>query len=113
MLYRHADSDLQRLEEDPDFTAGLAENLVKAFRKRMDVIRDAPNENVIRAFKSYRFEKLKGDRRHHYFRSRLNDQFRLILEIEKGDRGNVLVIIGIEDYHGRGAAHAGDETTRR
>src|SRR3954451_13289783 len=98
MLYRHADSDLQRLEEDPDFNAGLAETLVKAFRKRMDVIREAPNENVIRAFKSYRFEKLKGDRRHQHS-IRLNDQFRLILEIEKGDRGNVLVIIGIEDYH--------------
>ena len=98
MLYRHADTDLKRLEEDPDFNAGLAENLVKAFRKRMDVIRNAPNENVIRAFKSYRFEKLKGDRRHQHS-IRLNDQFRLILEIEKGDRGNVLVIIGIEDYH--------------
>ena len=71
-------------------------NLVKAFRKRMDVIRNAPNENVIRAFKSCRFEKLKGDRRHQHS-IRLNDQFRLILEIEKGDRGNVLVIIGIED----------------
>jgi proteic killer suppression protein len=98
MLYRHADADLKRLEEDPDFNAGLAENLVKTFRKRMDVIRDAPNENVIRAFKSYRFEKLKGDRKHQHS-IRLNDQFRLIVEIEKGDRGNVLVIIGIEDYH--------------
>ncbi len=30
---------------------------------------------------------------------RLNDQFRLIFEIERGDQGNTIVVFGIEDYH--------------
>ncbi len=30
---------------------------------------------------------------------RLNAKFRLALEIEKGEQGNTLVILGIEDYH--------------
>jgi proteic killer suppression protein len=98
MLYRHADADLERLEHDPDYNAGLARNLVRAFRMRMQQIRDAAHENDLRAFKSLHFEKLKGDRRHQYS-IRLNAQFRLLFEIEKGEQGNVLVIRGIEDYH--------------
>jgi plasmid maintenance system killer protein len=30
---------------------------------------------------------------------RLNDQWRLILEIEEDGQGKTLVIVGIEDYH--------------
>ena len=49
-------------------------------------------------FESLGFEKLKGARAHQ--RSiRLNDQWRLILEIEgKGD-SKAIVIVSIEDYH--------------
>ena len=32
MLFRHADKDLQRLDEEPEYNAGLADNLVRAFR---------------------------------------------------------------------------------
>src|SRR4051812_20668168 len=98
MLYRHADGDLRRLDEEPDDNAGLAENLVRAFRMRMQAIRAAPHENALRALKSLHFEKLKGDRKDQYS-LRLNKQFRLIFEIEKGEQGNILVIRGIEDYH--------------
>ena len=48
--------------------------------------------------KSLHFEKLKGKRQHEYS-MRLNNQFRLIFQIEKVDRQNQLVITGIEDYH--------------
>jgi toxin HigB-1 len=98
MLFRHADSDLQRLDEDPDYNAGLADNLVRAFRMRMQAIRAATHENDLRALKSLHFEKLKGERKNQYS-MRLNAQFRLIFEIEKGEQGNILVILGIEDYH--------------
>jgi plasmid maintenance system killer protein len=30
---------------------------------------------------------------------RLNKQFRLIVEIEKGKQGSTIVVIDIEDYH--------------
>jgi len=98
MLFRHADRELHKLDEDPDYSAGLADNLVRAFRMRMQAIRAAVNENDLRALKSLHFEKLKGDRKHQYS-MRLNAQLRLIFEIEKGEQGNTLVILGVEDYH--------------
>jgi proteic killer suppression protein len=98
MLLRHADRKLQRLEEDPSYQAGLAENIVTAFRRRLQAIRAAVNENDLRALKSLHFEKLKGDRKDEYS-MRINDQFRLVFTIEKGKHGNTLVILGIEDYH--------------
>ena len=72
--------------------------MVQAFLKRMHAIRQAPDENTLRAIKSYRFERLKGKRRGEYS-IRLNDQFRLIFQIEKEEGGNRLVILNIEDYH--------------
>lgn len=91
-------SDLDRLETDPDYTAGFDPAIVKAFRKRMQAIRDAVDERDLYAFKSWRFEKLDGARSHE--RSiRLNDQWRLIVEIHKGNPSNTMVIVAIEDYH--------------
>lgn len=98
MEVEFADKDLDRLETDPDFNAGFSQEIVKAFRKRMQLIRAAPDERTFYAFKSLHFEKLKGDRSHQ--RSmRLNDQWRLIIEIQTSDSGNIIVVVGIEDYH--------------
>jgi proteic killer suppression protein len=98
MLFRHADKRLQRLDEEADYNAGFPASVVRAFRMHMQSIRAAVNENDLRALKSLHFEKLKGDRRRQYS-LRLGAQFRLIFEIEKGARGNTLVILEITDYH--------------
>jgi proteic killer suppression protein len=98
LLYRHAQKNLEKLDEDPDFNGGFAENIVRAFRLRMQYIRAAANENDLRLMKSFRFEKLKGDRKDQYS-LRLNQQFRLILEFEQSEHGKVAVIVAIEDYH--------------
>jgi toxin HigB-1 len=48
--------------------------------------------------KSWHYEKLEGSRSHQ--RSiRLNDQWRLIIEIIERKPSNIIEIIGIEDYH--------------
>jgi len=64
----------------------------------MQTIRSAPNETVFYSLKSIHYEKLKGQRSHQKS-MRLNGQFRLIIEIEKEPLGNVIVVVGIEDYH--------------
>jgi len=90
--------DLDRLEIDPHFTAGLMPEIVKAYRKRVWAIRNAIDERDFYCFKSWRFEKLKGNRsRQHSIR--LNQQWRLIIEIVDMKPSNVIEIIGIEDYH--------------
>ena len=98
MQYRHANKDLKKFDEDPDFDRGLAVNLVKAFRMRMQAIRSASNENDLPAMKSLHFEKLKGKRKNEYS-IRLNDSFRLILQMEKTDEGNRIVVLDIENDH--------------
>jgi toxin HigB-1 len=92
------DKDLDRLETDPEFTAGYDRATVKAFRKRMQAIRAANDERDLYAVKGNHFEKLKGDRAHQ--RSlRLNEKWRLIVEIKSGHPKNTIVIVNIEDYH--------------
>jgi len=98
MEVEFADPDLDRLETDPKFNARFSREIVRAFRKLMQVIRNAPDERVFYGMKSLHFEKLKGDREHQ--RSmRLNDQWRLIIELRPSSPKNVVVLIAIEDYH--------------
>lgn len=92
------DEDLDRLETDPRFAAGFAAAIVSAFRKRMQVIRSAPDERDFYALKALHFEKLKG-KRSHQFSMRLNDQWRLILEFRGKGPNKKAVIVAIEDYH--------------
>ena len=95
---RFADDDLDRLETDRQFDGGCAPGIVKAFRKRMQQIRAAPDERPFYTQRSLRFEKLQGKRSHQYS-MRLNDQWRLILEFEGEGTDKVVIIVAIEDYH--------------
>jgi toxin HigB-1 len=99
MEVSYADETFCRLETDLQFTGGLSVDVVRAFRKRLWFIRQAPDERDLYAMKSLHFEKLQGARSHQ--RSiRLNKQWRLILElVEAGPTEKTVRIIGIEDYH--------------
>ena len=92
------DSILDRLETDASFDGGFDPSIVKAFRRRMQLIRAAVDERDFYSWKALRFEKLKGNRKHQHS-MRLNDQWRLILEYS--DKGNQksIVVVAIEDYH--------------
>ncbi len=90
--------DLDRLEADPTFDMGLPEGVVRAYRKRLQFIRSAPDERDFRAMKSLHYEKLKG-RRQHQHSMRLNVQYRLIVEFEGGAQDRRVTIVGVEDYH--------------
>jgi proteic killer suppression protein len=89
---------LDRLEIDPRYDGGFSQSVVTAFRRRMQMIRAAPDERVFYALKSLHFEKLQGSRSHQYS-MRLNDQWRLIVEFAGEAPQKKIVIIDIEDYH--------------
>lgn len=72
--------------------------VVDAFFAIMDRITAAIDERDLRALKSRRLEKLTCDREGQYS-MRLNDQWRLILEIGKDEQGKYLLIVEITDYH--------------
>ena len=98
MEVQFRDGRLDRLETDPKFDGGFSQAVVRAFRKRLQFIRDTPDERVFYQMRSLHFEKLKGKRKHQYS-MRLNDQWRLILELDDQAPTKVVVVVAIEDYH--------------
>lgn len=92
------DAALRRIEQEASFTGGYEPGVVKAFRKRMQLIRAAIDERAFRAMKSLHYEKLKGDLEG-YNSMRLNDQWRLLLKLVQKPDGKLVVIVAIADYH--------------
>lgn len=94
----HADGSLARLESDPAFSGGYAQEAVRGFRKVMNAIRAAADERDLGQMRSLHFEKLKGDLAG-LWSLRLNRQWRLIVEIVPGEPKNSIRVLRIEDYH--------------
>ena len=92
------DDNLDRLETDPQFTAGFSQEIVRAYRKRMQQIRAFRDERDFLTVRSLNFEKLKGNREGQHS-IRLNLQWRLIFEIRGDHPCKVIGIIEIVDYH--------------
>lgn len=92
------DAALRRLEREASFTGGYEPGVVKAFRKRMQLIRAAIDERAFRAMKSLHYEKLKGELEG-YNSMRLNDQWRFLLRLVQKSDGKLVVIVAIADYH--------------
>ncbi|MFN3218731.1 MAG: type II toxin-antitoxin system RelE/ParE family toxin [Acidimicrobiales bacterium] len=99
MRIRFADDRLRKLYEDPlARDPRLGRDLIKSFRKKMQFLASATNEQDIRAMKSLRLEKLGGDRDGQHS-IRLNDQWRLILVFEHDPDGRLVIVVEIVDYH--------------
>lgn len=92
------DPSLDRLETDAGYSARFGGAVVKAFRKRMQQIRAATDERVFWAHRALNFEKLKGDREGQHS-MRLNDQWRLIVELRGDAPKKTVHVIEITDYH--------------
>lgn len=94
-----ATEELDRIEVEGRYSAGLNQGLVKVYRSRINIIRQAIDERTFYAFKSLHFEKLEGKRKGQYS-MRLNDQYRLILElIERNSKSKIVRVIEVVDYH--------------
>lgn len=92
------DDDLDRLETDRAFSGGHGQAVVKGFRKAMQALRSVVDERDLRAMRGLRFKRLDPPRDHQHS-MRLNDQWRLILEIRGDHPKKRIAVIGIEDYH--------------
>lgn len=98
MEIEFADLSYDRLEVDASFTGEFSAAVVKAYRKRIQLIRGADDERDFYALKSLYFEKLMGAREGQHS-MRLNDQWRLILKLKRKPEGKLVVVISITDYH--------------
>lgn len=96
MNIEFSDHHLKRLFFEPSYNDGRPEEIVKAFRKRIQFIRQAPDERAFREMKSLHYEKLrKSDQRS----MRLNNQFRLVMRVKIQNATKSIIIDSIEDYH--------------
>jgi proteic killer suppression protein len=92
------DQSLDRLEIDATYSVGFGDAVVKAYRKAMQHIRAASDERTFYARRAFNFEKLKGKREGQYS-MRLNNQWRLIVELHGEAPKKTVHIIEIADYH--------------
>ena len=96
VAFKH--ESLDRLETDASFSAGFGDGIVKAYRKRMQQIRAATDERTFYAYRALHFEKLQGSREGQYS-MRLNDQWRLIVELRGEAPKKTVYVVEIVDYH--------------
>lgn len=99
MRVRFEDVDLERVYVRPESgQARLGVDLVRSFRKKVGIIGASVSEVDLRSMRSLNFEKLSGDRDGQHS-LRLNQQWRLIVELVADDQGTLVKIIEIVDYH--------------
>jgi toxin HigB-1 len=89
---------LDRLYTDPTYSGGFGGAVVKAYRRRMQQIRAATDERTFYAHRSLNFEKLQGSREGQYS-MRLNDQWRLVIELRGESPSKTVYVVEIVDYH--------------
>lgn len=99
MLVDFEDDGLRRLHEEPDFRLPqIGDELTRHFRKVTGVIAAVTSEMDLIAMRSLRFEKLQGKRAGQHS-LRLNQQWRLIVRMVQDNRGKVVIVVEVTDYH--------------
>jgi proteic killer suppression protein len=92
------DTRLALVETDQAGQTQLPVAVIKSVRRKLVVLRSAVDDRSLRNWKSLHYEKLKGNREGQ--RSiRVNDQYRMIFEIDETTEPQTIKILKIEDYH--------------
>lgn len=92
------DERLALVRTDQAAKTKLPFSVIKSAREKLIVLEAAPDERVLRNWKSLRYEKLKGDRQDR--RSiRLNDQWRIVFQLDNHTEPPTITVLAIEDYH--------------
>lgn len=93
-----ANAELALIETDQAGETRLGVAVIKSTRRKLTVLRAAIDDRSLRNWKSLHYGKLRGDRDGQ--RSiRLNDQYRLIFELDEETEPQTVTILEIEDYH--------------
>lgn len=92
---------LEKIETEKASDTKLPFNVIKSARRKLTLLRSAPDERTLRNWKSLHYEKLKGDKKN--LKSiRLNDQWRIIFQLVKEGNFPKIIVLSIEDYHRKG-----------
>ena len=88
------DEMLALVETDRAAETKFPVSVINSLRKKLGVIRAAPDERTLRNWKSLHYEKMANDERS----IRLNDQYRLIFALNTECRPNKVTILRIWDH---------------
>jgi proteic killer suppression protein len=92
------DKRLALIQTDRAAETRLPISVIKSCRDKLVVLGAAPDTRTLRNWKSLHFEKLQGDRSSQCS-IRLNDQWRLIFELDEGRTPLRAIILAVDDYH--------------
>lgn len=99
MHIRFHTEELRRLAEEASYTPKRwSHELIKAYRKKIQILQNATDERDLYTLRSLRLEQLSGDRAG-TSSIRLNNQYRLILKFTTEANGRTVIIIELVDYH--------------
>lgn len=98
MKVRYADEQTSLVETDQAHKIRLPVVVVKAARRRIRVLRQCVDERDIRAIPSFHYEKL-GGKRDGQRSIRLNDQWRLIVHLDRECDPVEIEIIEISNHY--------------
>lgn len=88
------DEKLALVETDRAAETKLPVSVINSLRKKLGIMRAAPDERTLRNWKSLHYEKMDGDERS----IRLNDQYRLIFTLDTECRPNKATVLRIWDH---------------
>lgn len=93
-----ANTSLALVETDRASETKLPVAIIKSARRKLNVLRAAPDDRSLRNWKSLHYEQLDGNRAGQ--RSiRLNDQYRMVFEMNQTTQPPTITVLTIEDYH--------------
>jgi toxin HigB-1 len=93
-----AKDNLRLLYTQADRHAGFSTDIIRAYRRKMQLVVNAKDERDLRNWKSLHYKQLKGPRKHQWS-LRLNGPWRLILEKQVRSAKPTLVVVAIENDH--------------
>ena len=89
------DKNLALVQTDRAAETCLPISVINSFRRKLVVIRAAPDERTLRNWKSLHYERMDGEERS----IRLNDQFRLIFTLNTECKPNKMTILRVWNHN--------------
>jgi len=97
MKIRFANAKLGQIRTDDAHKLGLPIAVIKRAREKLIVMEAAPDDRTLRNWKSLNYKKLEG--RADLRQIRINDQYRMVFELDESTNPPTIVITEIGDTH--------------
>jgi proteic killer suppression protein len=88
------DKKLALVESDDAAETRLPFAVINSLRRKLVIIRAAPDDRTLRNWKSLHYEKMEGEERS----IRLNDQYRLIFTISTQGTSSKMTVLKVWDH---------------